>query len=585
MRKNLYLITIAMMLGFAACGNDQTEKSEIQENIEIEEDDDKEEEEKVSLKDILPDNKDKAWKEAYLDIVQDWNDEHGEDYYIGYQLAYINDDDIPELILIGDDGAWYGLDIYTYIDDKAVHMQIEGNNGQISPLTSPGCQGKSDTYIEKGNIYLQTSGMMGCSATTAYRMEGDTFVTVFYYTYADASWDESNKEPYSYLLEYTPVGGKRITIEKCVDAADEFYDVEIVPEAKDLEKEFGFSFKGKKNFGFDDAVDHDKILTELDYVPYENNSDYAKIYTAEIDDLVSQNKADKFALIYVDDDDVPELLAVNSNGPDMADDSVFLYTAYEDKISLLESTPVVMYKCHLDIAEKKNFIYTGGGDLSLNESFDKIQKGTAKTTFASELRSDFDDSTGRVTDHYIIEDFEVDADTYYNRVYSKLEKYSPFLRVEYNGIHQIYFEYMDGFIKTNEIRTIPYMTGAMIKEELASGKKPESMSEYYGETDPDDELMNGDYETLTNALKDIGFDTEKYGTDGFWVEVSAPDGYVNVRQGYGTEYPIISSFDNGFVLYIGECHVDEKGIVWGELAEGDFTGCVALSQTKQIDGE
>ncbi len=303
-RKKLFFISLAIMLGLSACGNKEVEtpeavetqaqietQAQVENQIVVEtseavkdtvaeenndkenkgEDDDKDKEEgegegkgKLSNKDNLQDNNDKPWKAAYLEIVQNWNDEHGEDSSIGYQLAYINDDDIPELVLMGDDEAWYGLDIYTYIDDKAVHMQTEGRYDQTSPLTSPGCQGKGDAYMEKDNIYIQTNGMMGSLHTNAYRMEGDTFVPVFIYAYTDLSWDESNQDPYSYTLEYTPVGGESILIEKKVSENDDYYDVESVPEAKDLEKEFGFSFDKRKGFGFEDTLTYDEILSELD---------------------------------------------------------------------------------------------------------------------------------------------------------------------------------------------------------------------------------------------------------------------------------------------------------------------------------
>ena len=296
MNRKLYLIAMVMILGLTACGKKDPEPPALEENAasevtaaseedagleedaaEAESDDDEdtacdEDAVKVSPEDdqsegdqpegVQSEDGEKGWKEVYLDVVRDWNDKHGSDYSVGYQLAYINDDDIPELVLMGDDEAWYGLDIYTYTDDVPVHLLPEGRDGQEQPLTSPGCQGKGDAYIEKGNVCLQTGGMMGASGTTAYRMEGGRLVEIFNYFYADASWDESAAEPYSYTLEYTSSDGETVTVEKTLDGSDELYDVAAIPEAKDLEKEFGFSFTAKKSLG-EEALSYEEITAEL----------------------------------------------------------------------------------------------------------------------------------------------------------------------------------------------------------------------------------------------------------------------------------------------------------------------------------
>lgn len=218
-----------------------------------------------------------------------------------------------------------------------------------------------------------------------------------------------------------------------------------------------------------------------------------------------------------------------------------------------------MYRLHLDFAEKKNLIYTGGGDESLSERFEKIKRGSISQIMSNEQAGQLNDE-GWVLYHYYINDEETDEDTYFHEVFTRLDSNNPFVRIAYDGIHQVFFEYMDGYIYTEEIRTIPYMTASKAKEKLSSGEKIEKLSEYYDKED-DDDILKGDYETLTNAFIANGYDVDKYGLDGFYVEVAASDGYVNVREGCGMEYPIVMKYDNGYQLYIGECHVDEKGIL------------------------
>lgn len=218
--KKITLLFVSMIICLTACGKDKNEAAEENED----------------------------WKRAYVEVVKIWNNDHESDDSIGYELAYIDDDNIPELVLFCDDEAWYALDMYTCIDNKAVHMQTDQEN-EGSEYLSPGCQGKGEAYLEKEGIYLQSSGMMGSVATTGYRMQGDKFYEIFKYSYADASWDESKENPYSYHLEYIDKGGKEVIIDREITEEDEYYEVEAVPEAKDLEKEFDISFDSKRGFG------------------------------------------------------------------------------------------------------------------------------------------------------------------------------------------------------------------------------------------------------------------------------------------------------------------------------------------------
>ncbi len=280
MKKQLVVVTLAMVLGLCACGDSDIEVQDIEgseieeqvseeeesEEVQVTEDAQTEAAEDAESSDDAAEDSVGGWQGDYLKIVEDWNSKHGNDAEVRYELAYVDDDDIPELILTCDDDAWYALDMYTYTDDGPAHMYMDDNNiyeELESPYLSPGSQGKGNAYIEKEGIYLDSHGMMGLSMTTGYRMEGDSLKYFFTYTFEDASWDESNPNPYSYTLEYNDASGKLITIEKTVSEDDYFFDVETVPEAKDLEAAFGFSFENKKTFGFDGALSYEEILSEL----------------------------------------------------------------------------------------------------------------------------------------------------------------------------------------------------------------------------------------------------------------------------------------------------------------------------------
>ncbi len=123
------------------------------------------------------------------------------------------------------------------------------------------------------------------------------------------------------------------------------------------------------------------------------------------------------------------------------------------------------------------------------------------------------------------------------------------------------------------------------KEELsldAVGYDPDAKPDGEIDEEENDDSIDGDYDTLRAALIEAGFDVDTYGLEGFEVEVSAPDGYINVREGGGLEYNIVMQIDNGARFYISDCHVDSSGRLWGAIREPEFIGYIALSQVQQV---
>ena len=206
-----------------------------------------------------------GWKKAYLDVIQKWNTDHGGDYEVRYNLAYIDDNDIPELILFCDDDAWYAVDIYTFDKGSAQHMTVRHKDNSEdfdSPYTSPGHQGKGDYYIEKQGYVLLDSGMMGSLQTVGCKMDGYDLKECFRYDFVDVSFDESNKDPYSYELSYADNNGKEVKVSKTVREDDDIYEISSVPEAKDLEKVFDISFSNLKDLS-ENTMSYEDIMAAV----------------------------------------------------------------------------------------------------------------------------------------------------------------------------------------------------------------------------------------------------------------------------------------------------------------------------------
>lgn len=340
------------------------------------------------------------------------------------------------------------------------------------------------------------------------------------------------------------------------------------------------------------AVNSDDLEDNMEEITESSDSndkpEYAQPYLNKIDELFNAKMANQFSLIYVNEDDIPELVAVNTNTDNMEDD-VFLYTFYDNNVILLESGIVGMYACHLEYADHKNIIYTGGGDIGLSERFEKIENGNIKEVLSFEETHGFDDTTGETLDVYYIAEEEVTDEEYYNKKSELYDKYNPFTRIDYDGLHTLEFVYKDNCIQENLAETKPYLSYDeivnaldLLLDDMFSNEDEKPAKETYGDSsyNTDEESIDGDYDTVREAMRKMGLlNEDTYSTSDFWVVVAAPDGGVNVRAGTGTEYEIIyEMLPNGTDLHVEQAYVTENGSLWASVDNLDQYGYVAMSQ-------
>ena len=122
-----------------------------------------------------------AWKEAYANTVIN---DISKEYISGYQLIYVNDDDIPELVIVGVDEA-SGCSILNY------------DEGQVCEI---GLSRLSFTYIERQNLLCNSEGHMGYYYDDIYRMEDGQFVLLGGGTYENPGEFEAVYDEYGYLV-------------------------------------------------------------------------------------------------------------------------------------------------------------------------------------------------------------------------------------------------------------------------------------------------------------------------------------------------------------------------------------------------
>lgn len=197
------------------------------------------------------------WKQEYVKIIETWKQENKEDI-LGYDFVYLNNDEIPELILYCYDEAWEGFDIYSVVKGKAVHLELYNLNGEKeeNTLTSKGRQCQADSYIYKQGILLQSGGMMGSYWVKGYMYRKGCLEQIFDYSYINITdWSEDENVPISYEIKYVRSNGK---IEKICKEGDVHF--ESCPELSTLEFEYGVSFSKQKDMTasglltYDDAV-------------------------------------------------------------------------------------------------------------------------------------------------------------------------------------------------------------------------------------------------------------------------------------------------------------------------------------------
>lgn len=129
------------------------------------------------------------WKEAYIDYLNESSSDNNE----GYDLIYINDDNIPELVEVGKYES-AGCRVVVY------------NNGsvQVTQLTR-----LSFTYIERGGLLCNDGGHMGYYFDIVYSLKNGELTMIDKGTYQDkggvAQTDASGEYIYDYTWNGNPV--------------------------------------------------------------------------------------------------------------------------------------------------------------------------------------------------------------------------------------------------------------------------------------------------------------------------------------------------------------------------------------------
>lgn len=191
----------------------------------------------------------KSWKQEYIEVVEEWQSEKGKDA-LGYEFIYLDDDDIPELVLYCNVQAYWGFDIYTIYEGAATKLELydlEGGEKSL-PYTSTGRQMQFDAYIPQKGLYYQMEGMLGITRYDVYILEDGRLKGIF--SMSSFQLNESDKKKYE--TAYLDKESWEIVEDRDIESNSYFQDF-----LTKMDKMYEFSF--------DDALDLDIENELMDY--------------------------------------------------------------------------------------------------------------------------------------------------------------------------------------------------------------------------------------------------------------------------------------------------------------------------------
>ncbi|SEM28356.1 hypothetical protein SAMN04487770_13212 [Butyrivibrio sp. ob235] len=214
-----------------------------------------------------------------------------------------------------------------------------------------------------------------------------------------------------------------------------------------------------------EAEDEDTALA--DDLP-DSAGSYKKAYQKVVDDLSSAGDADMFALVDVNDDDIPELAASSSEGS-WDKDQVFLYTADAGKAVLLASDIGPGMEGHfIAYIEKGNVFIKSGAPTGEYYTFYVIGDNQPEEFFSAGHFQMLDDNDNEV-ETYMIDEEEVTKDEYDSQLNDALESGEFIMLAEPESLNMVKYNvsFKDGYMALEETEEIPYLPYDEISELLA----------------------------------------------------------------------------------------------------------------------
>ncbi len=190
-----------------------------------------------------------GWKAYYGSLIQNWEKDHENDYIHGYKLFYLNDDDIPELALIGCE-EWTLCNIHSYVDEAGIKVYSADNLG---------VDGNGLCYYDKSGVIVTTKWNAGIGEYTFYEPMTDPDGTVCC-KITIATEDSLAGKPGTDIEFIEPTG------DTYSNHYDKEYDLSDLPEKASIEEALWINDISdlKRLENEDGLMDYDTVNEELD---------------------------------------------------------------------------------------------------------------------------------------------------------------------------------------------------------------------------------------------------------------------------------------------------------------------------------
>lgn len=217
-----------------------------------------------------------AWKDAYKEILKSYDADNA-----AYGLYDLDNDGIPELFVSSGFSHAADVLVYTYDSDNVIKLDdyVYGSWGAV------------DILKDSGELVSSHSGQ-GISICSLYKKTGDKMEQVISY------WDNAGAVEDG--AEYK-INEQNVSKEEYFDSYDShFKGKEVLTIGNDNPSVSDLSFID--NYAKEDLNDEPKE-------PEKTQKSWQKAYA----DFIS-GKDGKFSLVYIDNDDIPELIYATSDG-------------------------------------------------------------------------------------------------------------------------------------------------------------------------------------------------------------------------------------------------------------------------------
>lgn len=193
------------------------------------------------------------------------------------------------------------------------------------------------------------------------------------------------------------------------------------------------------------------------------DEEYAQLYIDQMELHLADGDADQFALVYIDDDEIPELVASSSEGS-WEKDQIFIYTIYGGEMVLLASDIAPGMEGHsLGYFEGENIISHSGAVTGDRHEFYEIFDGSLESVLSLEW---FEDAGNDYETVYYVDDEETTEKQYTKALQDFISEHGYMTVLGTDDMSVVSLNADNGYLETEVEMSIAYMTLSEIEEEL-----------------------------------------------------------------------------------------------------------------------